>query len=78
MKKGIELLTEVSTKTIKKLQWCAFIVFIVANIFGLFETAYFGFNIFPESHAEAICDTITASMCAFAMGIWFVLRIIKE
>ena len=33
--------------------------FILANIFGLAETAHFGWNFLPGSDAEMICDGIT-------------------
>lgn len=35
------------------------ILFIAAAIlFGFIETAYFGFNMLPQSHAEKQCDLI--------------------
>lgn len=38
----------------------------VALAFGLLETWYFGFNIFPGSDAEIICDGIVAVIFAMA------------
>ena len=38
-----------------KLYW---ILFLTGVIFGLCETAYFGWNLHPQSEAERICDYI--------------------
>ena len=34
-------------------------IFILALLFGLTETAYFGWNLTPQSDAEVVCDGIT-------------------
>jgi len=41
-------------------------IFIFAIIFGLVETAYFGWNFTPQSDAEMICDGITMAIGAMA------------
>lgn len=41
-------------------------IFILAAFFGLFETAYFGWNFAPQSDAEMICDGITFLLFALA------------
>lgn len=35
-----------------------YIIMVVAIIFSITETRYFGNNLFPESVAEVICDSI--------------------
>lgn len=42
------------------------IIFYLAIVFGLIETAYFGWNMFPHSNAEIICDGISILICALA------------
>jgi len=42
-------------------------IFILASLFGLIETAYFGWNMFPKSESELVCDGIT--MILFAMSL---------
>jgi hypothetical protein len=37
---------------------------ICGLIFGFIETAYFGWNLYPHSHAESICDIIAMSLVA--------------
>ena len=41
-------------------------IFFIAVFFGLVETAFFGWNFFPQSAAEVVCDGIT--MILFAMA----------
>jgi len=41
-------------------------IFIFAIIFGLFETAYFGWNFTAQSDAEMICDGITMILGSMA------------
>jgi hypothetical protein len=43
-----------------------FRVFVLASAFGLIETAYFGWNMTPQSEAELICDGITLVLFALA------------
>jgi hypothetical protein len=38
------------------------IIFIVAVIFSILETAYFGFNWVSHSPAETVCDCIVIGM----------------
>ena len=33
-------------------------IFFVAVVFGLVETSYFGWNFFPSTDAELVCDGI--------------------
>lgn len=33
-------------------------IVLIGILFGLIETAYFGWNFFPQSNAEIICDRI--------------------
>jgi len=40
-----------------------------AFAFGLIETAYFGWNVLPQSGAEVVCDGITALLSAMSV-IW--------
>lgn len=41
-------------------------IFILAVLFGIAETAYFGWNVRPMSDAELICDGITTLILAMA------------
>jgi len=41
-------------------------IFICAIIFGIIETAYFGWNFTPQSDAEMICDGITMIIASMA------------
>lgn len=41
-------------------------VFAIGLLFGLAETAYFGWNFWPQSPAEMICDGIALAICAIA------------
>ena len=51
---------------------------VIALIFALIETNYFGWNIFPQSHAEIICDTIACMLYSFSFGIYFSIKVIKS
>lgn len=46
-----------------RINWPAF---IVANVFGLLETAHFGWNFTPSSDAEMICDGIACVLLALS------------
>ena len=41
-------------------------ILILAIIFGVTETAFFGWNSLPESPAEVVCDGITMLILALA------------
>lgn len=41
-------------------------IFMLGLIFGLIETAYFGWNMTPQSDAEVICDGIAIGISALA------------
>jgi len=41
-------------------------VFLTGVFFGLLETAYFGWNFWPGSEAELICDGIALLIMALA------------
>ena len=41
-------------------------IWILASLFGLWETAYFGWNGWPHSDAEIICDGIAFLIFALA------------
>ena len=41
-------------------------IFLSAMLFGLAETAYFGWNWLPKSGAEVICDGITLVIFALS------------
>lgn len=43
-----------------------FNVIFLALMFSLFETAYFGWNLTPQSDAEMICDGISLLIFALA------------
>lgn len=43
------------------------IILTMAFLFGLVETAYFGWNMFPKSEAEVICDGIALLIAALAL-----------
>jgi hypothetical protein len=45
------------------------LAFITATLFGLIETAYFGWNMTPKSETELICDGITLLMAVIALTI---------
>ena len=42
-------------------------IFLLGAFFGLIETAYFGWNLTPQSSAEVICDGITAVIVSLAL-----------
>ena len=41
-------------------------IIVVATVFWMFETHYFGWNMNPQSDAELICDGIVAVIFAMA------------
>ncbi|WP_370601129.1 hypothetical protein [Pseudomonas nitroreducens] len=41
-------------------------IFLLGLFFGLIETAYFGWNMTPQSDAEMICDGIAIGISALA------------
>lgn len=41
-------------------------IVLIATFFGLWETGHFGWNEFPLSDAEVICDGITCLIFALA------------
>lgn len=43
------------------------IVVIVATVFGMAETIYFGSNWAPSSDAELVCDVIAASLVGIGL-----------
>ena len=42
-------------------------IWFIAGFFGLVETAYFGWNLTPQSEAELICDGITFVILALGL-----------
>ena len=42
-------------------------IWLLALFFGTAETAYFGWNMLPQSPAEMICDGITVLLVALAI-----------
>lgn len=42
-------------------------VFIMGNVFGLIETAYFGWNVTPGSPEEVLADGIAILICAMSI-----------
>ena len=44
-------------------------ILLFALAFGLVKTAYFGWNFFPASDAEIICDGITIIIGALALVV---------
>jgi len=46
-----------------------FIIFITAIVFGWAETWYFGWNLFPSTLPEIICDSITAILFVLSVSI---------
>jgi hypothetical protein len=55
-----------------------FFLFVLATAFGLYETAYFGWNVLPGSPQELICDGITLVLTAIALATpsgWTITRI---
>ena len=50
------------------------ILVICGLVFGLLQTAYFGWNLRPESKAENVCDMITC----FAVWFGLALEVVKE
>lgn len=42
-------------------------IFALAMFFGIVETRYFGWNLFPQSPAEVICDGIVCLLMALAL-----------
>lgn len=49
-----------------------FLLFFIGIIFGLWETQYFGNNLFPKTFLELCADCISLSMCFF--GAYFIGR----
>lgn len=49
-----------------------------AVVFGFFETWYFGWNRFPESWSEAICDAITWMLVGYALSFTDKKRTVDE
>lgn len=45
----------------------SFMLWSLAIIFSLIETAHFGWNKFPQSDAEFICDGIAVILIALAI-----------
>lgn len=43
-------------------------IIVIAMIFVLFESWYFGWNKLPESLPEAICDGIALMMCGYGLS----------
>lgn len=41
-------------------------IFVAGIWFGIMETAYFGWNMLPQSDAEIICDGIAVLISALA------------
>lgn len=41
-------------------------IFVIAALYSLFETVYFGWNMTPKSPAEEICDGISVLILALA------------
>lgn len=42
-------------------------ILLLAFYFWWIETRYFGWNIWPESPAEVVCDGIVCLLCALAL-----------
>lgn len=43
-------------------------ILVIALLYGLWQTAYFGWNAFPGSEAEIIADGITALIFALSIS----------
>lgn len=41
---------------------------LVGAVFGTLETWYFGWHLWPASHAESLCDLLAASLVAYGFG----------
>lgn len=44
-------------------------VFLLGNVFGLIETAYFGWNMTPGSESEVIADGIAMLIVALSIRV---------
>jgi hypothetical protein len=44
-------------------------IFLIGVFFGIAETAYFGWNMFPASDAEVICDGIAMLITSIALVV---------
>lgn len=53
-------------------------IIAIAMVFGFFETWYFGWNRFPESLPEAICDGIVWMLCGYALSFTDKKRVMDE
>lgn len=48
------------------------IILFIGLIFGIIETEYFGYNLFPASNTELICDIV--SFITVTIGVVILLR----
>jgi hypothetical protein len=56
----------------------AVLILYFAIIFTIVETAYFGWNMRPQSNAEIICDAISVGLCIWGVSeIRYQLKIRK-
>lgn len=49
---------------------------LIAVVFALIETAYFGWNFYAQSIAERVCDNIAD--CLLLIGVILILRYQKD
>lgn len=47
------------------------LIMIAAQMFAITQTRFFGFNYYPESLAEAICDVVSLVVCFYGLWLWF-------
>ena len=43
------------------------VMITVGIIFGIIETVYFGYNMFPETFTETICDILSFGLVIFGV-----------
>jgi len=63
---------------LEKLDAVSFISITLGIVFGLIETWYFGGNMFPESHAEILCDNLVISLLFFGTGMNVAVKLIEK
>lgn len=55
----------------KQLKLAALVLYITGHVFGLLETWYFGWNMFPMSNSELVCDTIAGTITTIGILLIF-------
>jgi len=53
-------------------------IWLIGFIFGLCETGYFGWNFFPQSSAEIVCDGISLAIMCFGFAVGAIGTYLRE